>query len=198
MSDLMEKIDELTTKFAGQDLTETCTVEELAELTVAIQHKVRARPANLAEEMAHVTVMIESLRKKYKIPPSEILFYEHVMVERYLTDKEWDGSHKPYTVRHNISYKRAGKVFTFTTKSYKDAMEMLEKMHAREDITVIGYYPTDEDGKKPDDIGSYQVYYRKKGTPYVEVISGKDKAHERYCELLNDGEVDFCDYYVIV
>lgn len=199
MSELMEKIDRLTTKFASQDLTEVCAVEELAELTMAIQHKVRGRPANLAEEIAHVTIMIESLRKKYAVETSEILFHEYIMTERYLNNKTWDGSHVPGQVRHNVKYKRNDKVFTFTTASYKDAMETLEKMKKREDITVIGYYPSDAKGTTPRDIADaeqvHQVYYRKGGKPFVEFFHDYDKAHARYRQLLDDKEVEFCDLY---
>ena len=97
----MEKIDLLTTKFSEQTLTEVCLVEELAELTQAVQHVLRGRPHNLAEEMAHVTIMIEALRKKHGITPAEIMLYEKDMVDRYLKPEPWDGSHVPSTVHTN-------------------------------------------------------------------------------------------------
>lgn len=155
MSELMQKIDLLTSKFAWQDTCELCTVEELSELITAIQHKRRKRPANLAQEIAQVTLMIDAVRKKYAIDTAEILFYEHDMVDRYLNDENWDASHTESKVRHNLRYSRRGKEYTYTTLSYEDAMEMMEKMCVRKDITFLEYYPTDAEGNTPFDVSTW-------------------------------------------
>lgn len=155
MSEFMQKIDRLTSKFASQDTCELCAVEELAELIMAIQHKCRNRPANLAEEMAQVIIMIEAVRKKYAVEVDEILFYEHDMVERYLNDEVWDASHVKSQVRHNVRYSRNGKEYTFMTHSYKDAMKMMEKMRDREDITILAYYPSDAQGVTPLEVSTW-------------------------------------------
>lgn len=148
----MQKIDRLTSKFAGQETCELCAVEELAELITAIQHKCRNRPVNLAEEIAHVTIMIESVRKKYAVETSEILFYEHDMVQRYLNDKKWDASHTPSKVCHNVKYRRKEKVFTFTTDEYLDAMATMERLREQPDVVILGYYPSDKEGNTPFDV----------------------------------------------
>lgn len=152
MSKLMEKIDRLTSKFAGQETCELCAVEELAELIMAIQHKCRNRPVNLAEEIAHVTIMTEAVRKKYAVETSEILFYEWDLVRRYLNDKKWDASHTPSKTHHNIKYRRKDKVFTFTTDDYKDAMKTMESLREQSDVLILAYYPSDEDGNTPFDV----------------------------------------------
>lgn len=158
MKTLAEKIDALTDKFSSQDSCEICAVEELAGLISAIQHKLRGRHANLAEEMAHVTIMIESLRKKYSVSTDEIVFYEHDMVERYLSDEVWDKSHVPSNVKHNVAYNRNGKTFLFTTMDYADAMDFIEKIKAREpveDIVYLNYYLSDDSGRTSYNISLY-------------------------------------------
>lgn len=155
MPNLMEKIDRLTSKFAGQETCELCAVEELAELITAIQHKCRNRPVNLAEEIAHVTIMIESVRKKYAVETSEILFYEHDMVRRYLNDEKWDASHTPSKVWHNVNYRRGDKLFTFTTHDYLDAMATMKRLRGQPDVVILGYYPSDEDGNTPFDVSTW-------------------------------------------
>lgn len=100
MDEFMDKIDRLTTKFSGQDLCETCLVEELAELIQAVQHVIRKRDGveAVAEEIAHVTIMIEAYRKKHGIEPGTIMYFEEDMCRRYLNNDVWDGSHVPSTV----------------------------------------------------------------------------------------------------
>lgn len=119
----MEKIDRLTSKFAGQEMCELCAVEELAELITAIQHKCRNRPVNLAEEIAHATLMVEAVRKKYAIPTQEIMLYEKDMVDRYLTDKEWNGEHVPSKVRYRLCYNHNGTEYEVTFDNYEDAIQ---------------------------------------------------------------------------
>lgn len=155
MSELMEKIDRLTTKFAGQETCELCAVEELAELIMAIQHKCRNRPANLAEEIAHVTIMAEAVRKKYAVETDEILFYEWDLVRRYLNDKKWDASHTASKVRHNVRYRHGDKLFTFTTHDYVDAMTTMEKLRNQPDTFILGYYPSDDDGNTPFEVSTW-------------------------------------------
>lgn len=151
----MEKIDRLTSKFAGQETCELCAVEELAELITAIQHKCRNRPVNLAEEIAHVTIMTEAIRKKYAVETSEILFYEYDMVHRYLNDEKWDESHTPSKVRHNIKYSRKNKTFVFSTGDYLDAMITMERLREQSDVIILTYYPTDENGNTPLDVSTW-------------------------------------------
>lgn len=151
----MEKIDRLTAKFAGQETCELCAVEELAELIMAIQHKCRNRTANLAEEIAHVTIMTEAVRKKYVVDTDEILFYEWDLVRRYLNDKKWDASHTPSKVRHNVKYLRNGKEFIFTTHDYADAMATMEKIRNQPDTHIFSYYPSDDDGNTPFEVSTW-------------------------------------------
>lgn len=151
----MEKIDRLTSKFAGQETCELCAVEELAELITAIQHRCRNRPANFAEEIAHVTLMVEAVRKKYAVEMSEILFYEYDMVRRYLNDEKWDASHTPSKVRHNIEYRRNDKVFTFTTDDFLDTMTTMERLREQSDVVILAYYPSDENGNTPFDVSTW-------------------------------------------
>ena len=151
MPKLMEKIDRLTSKFAGLETCELCAVEELAELITAIQHKCRNRPANLAEEIAHVTLMVEAVRKKYAVETSEILFYEYDLVRRHLNDEKRDASHTPSKVSHNVKYRRGDKVFTFTTDDYLDAMGTIKRLREQPDVVILAYYPGDEEGNTPFD-----------------------------------------------
>lgn len=151
----MQKIDRLTSKFASQDTCELCAVEELAELIMAIQHKCRNRPVNLAEEMAQVTIMIEAVRKKYAVEKDEILFYEWDMVRRYLNDEKWDASHTPSKVSHNVKYLRNGKMFTFTTHDYMDAMATMEKIRNQPDTYIFSYYPSDDEGNTPLEVSTW-------------------------------------------
>lgn len=153
---LNKKIDRLTAKFAGQETCELCAVEELAELITAIQHKCRNRPVNLAEEIAHVQIMIESVRKKYAVESSRILFYKWDMVRRYLNDDKWDASHTPSKVSHNVKYYRNGKTFTFTTGDYEEAWKALEKLRNQPDVQILDFYPSDEDGNTPDDVTTWE------------------------------------------
>lgn len=155
MFKLMQKVNELTSKFAHQDTCELCAVEELAELITAIQHKCRNRPVNLAEEIAHVTLMLEGVRKKYDISIYEILFYEWDMVHRYLNDKEWDSSHTPSKVRHNIKYSRNEKTFTYTTDGYVEAWESMENLRKQPNVQILAFYPSDEEGNTPDDVSTW-------------------------------------------
>lgn len=155
MEKFMEKIDRLTSKFAGQETCELCAVEELAELIMVIQHKCRNRPANLAEEIAHVTIMTEAVRKKYAVETSEILFYEWDLVRRYLNDKKWDASHTPSKTRHNVKYRRGKKVFTYTTFDYADAMKAMESLREEPNVLILAYYPSDEDGNTPFDVSTW-------------------------------------------
>lgn len=155
MPNLMEKIDRLSSKFAGQETCELCAVEELAELITAIQHKCRNRPVNLAEEIAHVTLMVEAVRKKYAVETSEILFYEYDMVRRYLNDEKWDMSHTPSKVYHNVRYRRGGKVFTFTADDYLDVMTTMERLREQSDVVILAYYPSDEEGNTPFDVSTW-------------------------------------------
>ncbi len=151
---LMKRIDRLTAKFAGQELCETCAVEELAELIQAIQHTVRARPANLAEEMAHVTIMLESLRKKYAVSTAEIMFYENNMCDRYLNDKEWDGSHNPAKILYHVVYTRKGKFFKFTTNDYANAVVKMAHLRKQKGVTIESFFPSDANGNTPNDIST--------------------------------------------
>lgn len=155
MMKLMQKIDHLTSKFAGQETCELCAVEELAELIMAIQHKCRNRPANLAEEIAHVALMVEGVRKKYVVAVDEILFYEWDMVRRYLNDEKWDASHTPSKVTHNVKYRRGDKLFTFTTHDYVDAMNKMEKLREQPNVFILGYYPSDEEGNTLFDVSTW-------------------------------------------
>ena len=155
MFNLSKKIDQLTTKFAKQDTCELCAVEELAELIEVIQRKVRGRPVNLAEEIAHVTLMIESVRKKYAVETSRIMFYEWDMCRRYLNDDKWDASHTPSKVRHNVVYYRGEKTFTVTMEDYADAWQAMEKLRKQPDVQILAFYPSDEDGNTPDDVSTW-------------------------------------------
>ena len=145
---LMEKLDQLTTKFSKQTTTEVCAVEELAELIQAVQHVIRGRSANLAEEMAHVTIMIESLRKKHSISPLEIMRYEQDMVDRYLNDRKWDGSHAPSTIsdvtgkkkRYRIMYTHNGNEYEVTFDDYGMARDKCNAFRADPDYTNVYFF----------------------------------------------------------
>lgn len=148
INDLMLKVDQLTTKFSEQTLTEVCAVEELAELTQEIQHALRGRPYNLAEEMAHVTIMIEALRKKYRIDTAEILKYEQDMVDRYLNDREWDGSHAPSTIsdvtgkkkHYRILYTHNGNEYEVTFDDYGMARDKCNAFRADPAYTNVYFF----------------------------------------------------------